>query len=70
MSEVLEKSIVVYFLFIFIYFYIDLFLRDRAQVREGQRENETQNAKQVSGSDLPARSLRQGLELTNCEIMT
>ena len=46
--------------------------RDKAQVRKGQRENETQNPKQAPGSWLLAVSTEPitGLELTNCEIMT
>ena len=37
---------------------------------EGQRERETQNAKQAPGSELSAQSLDVGLELMNPEIMT
>ena len=33
------------------------FLRDRDRVGEGQRERETQNPKQVPGSELTAQSL-------------
>ena len=44
------------------------------QVGEGQRERETQNLKQVPGSELSAQSPTgkgwAGLELMNCEIMT
>ena len=38
--------------------------------REGQRERETQNPRQVPGSKLSAQSPTGGLELINCEIMT
>ena len=37
-----------------------LFLRNREQAGEGQRESETQNPKQAPGSDLSAQSLTQG----------
>ena len=37
--------------------------------RDGQRERETQNPKQVPGSELSAQSYA-GLKLTNHEIMT
>ena len=40
------------------------------QAGEGKRERETQNLKQAPGSKLSAQSLTQGLETTNCEIMT
>ena len=45
------------------FFYIDLFLRDRdrAHMREGQREEETQNPKQDPGSELSAQSPTRGL---------
>ena len=39
-----------------IFFNIYLLLRDRAQMGEGQRENETQNPKQAPGSELSAQS--------------
>ena len=42
-----------YFIFIFLMF---IFERHRAQVEEGQRERETQNLKQASGSELSAQS--------------
>ena len=53
------------------FFNIYLFLRDRerAQVGEGQRENETQNLKQAPGSELSAEP-NAGLKATNSEIMT
>ena len=34
--------------------------RDRVQVGEGQRDKETQNPKQVSGSEMSAQSPMQG----------
>ena len=41
-------------------FFLHLFIFERAQVGEGQRENETQNPKQAPGSELPAHSPTQG----------
>ena len=54
------------FIYLFIkkiFFYIDLFLRERDRVwaREGQRERETQNPKQTPGSELLAQSPMRGL---------
>ena len=46
-----------------------LFLRDRVQAGEGQRERETQNLKQAPGSELAAQSPMGGLQLTNLEVM-
>ena len=43
------------------FFNIYSFLRDRAQVGEGQRERETQNPKQAPGSELSAQSPTWGL---------
>ena len=37
-------------------FFLNLFLREREQVGKGQRERETQNLKQVLGSELSAQS--------------
>ena len=44
-------------------------LSEREQVGEGQRERERERESQA-GSELPAQSLMQGLELTNLEITT
>ena len=61
-------------MFLFIYLFILTFLfifgteRDRAWAGEGQRERETQDPKQVPGSELSAQSLTRGLELTDYEI--
>ena len=41
-----------------------------AWVEEGQRERETRNLKQAPGSELSGIEPGEGLELTNCEIMT
>ena len=54
-----EHHSVTFFFLIFKNAY--LFLRDRAQVREGPRERETQNLKQAPGSELSARSPTWGL---------
>ena len=43
--------------------------KDRMRVGEGQREWETQNSKQASGSEVSAES-NVGLEPTNHEIIT
>ena len=43
-------------------------MHERVQVGEGQRVRETQDLKQVPGSELSEPDV--GLELTNCEIMT
>ena len=40
------------YLFCLFVFNVYLFLRERAQAGEGQRERETQNLKQVPGSEL------------------
>ena len=42
---------------VIILFNVYLLLRDRVQVREGQRKRETQNPKRASGSELSAQSL-------------
>ena len=49
-------------------FFKCLFLRERAQVGEKQRERETQNPKQASGS--VSTEPDAGLKFTNCEITT
>ena len=48
-----------------------IFVRERESTSGGgQKERETQNPKQVPGSELSALSPDAGLELTNCDIMT
>ena len=47
------------FFFFLIFFDIYLLLRDRAWAWEGQREGETQNLKQVAGSEMSAQSSNQ-----------
>ena len=42
------------------FFFFNLFLREREQVGKGQRERETQNLKQVLGSELSAQSPMHG----------
>ena len=44
----------------FFFLNVYLFLRDREQAGEEQRERETQNPKQAPGSDLSAQSLTRG----------
>ena len=58
-----------YFLSFLKKFFKCLLLRDRAWAGDGQRERETQDLKQIPGSELAAEP-NVGLELTNREIMT
>ena len=57
-KQTLSSKFVLNFL-MFIYFFIEK-ERDRERVEKGQREQETQNLKQVPGSKLSAQSLTWG----------
>ena len=71
--KTIEVYTISFFLLFIYFFYIYFFLRDRDRVQrgEGQRENETQNPKQVPGSKLSAQSpMQDSNPPTNCEVMT